>query len=121
MPKVRDARARIAFYASTPQYRAAFTHLGLDDLADGLKFLSRAQRWEEMPQHISDDVLHRFVTIATYDSIADRLLERYGEVVTNCEFSIAVKSDADREVLHDLARRIQRDGEARARRTILAA
>jgi hypothetical protein len=28
-------------------------------------------------------------------------------VVTNCEFSIAVKSDADREVLRDLARRIQ--------------
>jgi hypothetical protein len=32
-----------------------------------LKLLSRAQRWEEMPQHIDDDVLHRFVTVATYD------------------------------------------------------
>lgn len=33
-PKIRDARARIAFYASTPSYRAAFDHLGLGALAD---------------------------------------------------------------------------------------
>ena len=118
-PKVRDARARIAFYASTPQYRAAFDHLGLGDLADRLKLLSRAQRWEEMPQHISDDVLHTFVTIATYDTIGRKLCDRYGDVVTTCEFSIAVKNDADRERLRQLASDIQSEGVARARRTIL--
>ena len=69
------------------------------DLADRLKLLSRAQRWEEMPQHIDDDVLHTFVTIATYDTIARKLCDRYGDVVTNCEFSIAVHDDADRAAL----------------------
>src|SRR6516162_8181440 len=118
-PKVRDVRARIAFYASTPQYRAAFDHLGLGDLADRLKLLSRAQRWEEMPQHINDDVLHTFVTIATYDTIGRKLCDRYGGVVTNCEFSIAVKNDADRERLRQLAGDIQSEGVERARRTIL--
>src|SRR5437868_8986860 len=118
-PKIRDVRARIAFYASTPQYRAAFDHLGLGDLADRLKLLSRAQRWEEMPQHIDDDVLHTFVTIATYDTIARKLCDRYGSVVTNCEFSIAVKNDADRERLHQLVSDIQSHGVARARRAIL--
>jgi probable F420-dependent oxidoreductase len=118
VPKVRDARARIAFYASTPQYRAAFDHLGLGDLADRLKLLSRAQRWEEMPQHINDDVLHTFVTIATYDAIGRKLCDRYGGVVTKCEFSIAVKNDADRERLRQLASDIQSEGVARARRTI---
>jgi probable F420-dependent oxidoreductase len=118
VPKVRDVRARISFYASTPQYRAAFDHLGLGDLADRLKLLSRAQRWEEMPQHISDDVLHTFVTIATYDTIGRRLCDRYGDVVTNCEFSIAVRNDADRERLRQLASDIQSEGVARARRTI---
>jgi probable F420-dependent oxidoreductase len=107
-PKMRDARARIAFY-----------HLGLGDLADRLKLLSRAQRWEEMPQHISDDVLHTFVTIATYDTIGRKLCDRYGDVVTTCEFSIAVKNDADRERLRQLASDIQSEGVARARRTIL--
>jgi probable F420-dependent oxidoreductase len=117
-PKIRDTRARIAFYASTPQYRAAFSHHGLDDLADTLKLLSRAQRWEEMPPHINDDVLHRFVTIATYDRIADRLCDRFGDVVTHCEFSIAVKGDADRERLSALAQDIQGRSLDRVRRTI---
>src|SRR4029079_9749345 len=103
VPKVRDPRARSAFYASTPQYRAAFSHLGLDDLADKLKHLARAQRWEEMPQHISDTVLNQFVTIATYENIAHRLDERYGHLVTNCEFSIAVNSAAEREILRRIA------------------
>ena len=68
--KIRDVRARVAFYASTPQYRAAFDHHGLGGLADELKLLSRAQRWEEMPRHITDDILHTFVTVGTYGEIA---------------------------------------------------
>lgn len=107
VPKVRDARARIAFYASTPQYRAAFDHLGLGDLADRLKLLARAQRWEEMPQHIDDEVLETFVTVATYDTAARQLHERYGGTVTKCEFSIAVKTPEDREILRELAQDLQ--------------
>lgn len=121
VPKVRDVRARISFYASTPQYRAAFAHHGLGDLADKLKLLSRAQRWEEMPQHISDEVLHRFVTIGTYDQIGHRLTDRFGKVVTHCEFSIAVKNDADKERLRDLARTIQSQSLDPVRKTILGA
>lgn len=120
-PKVRDARARISFYASTPQYRAAFDHLGLGDLADRLKLLSRAQRWEEMPQHISDEVLHTFVTIGTYDTIAKQLCDRFGSVVTRCEFSIAVRTDADKERLRDLARAIHSLPLDSARKTIMGA
>jgi probable F420-dependent oxidoreductase len=118
-PKVRDVRARIAFYASTPQYRAAFDHLGLGDLADRLKLLSRAQRWEELPQHIDDDVLETFVTIGTYDTIARKLCERFDRVVTHCEFSIAVKTPADREILRGLAKAIQSEGIEKAKRTIV--
>jgi probable F420-dependent oxidoreductase len=106
-PKVRDVRARVAFYASTPQYRAAFEHVGLGDLADRLKLLSRAQRWEEMPQHISDETLHTFVTVGTYDTIAARLQERFGKIVTDIEFSIQVKTDADHELLRGMAKEIQ--------------
>lgn len=32
--KIADARARIAFYASTPAYAAAFEHLGLGELVN---------------------------------------------------------------------------------------
>ena len=114
--KVRDARARIAFYASTPGYAAAFEHLGLHDLAAEAKILSKRQDWEALPQLIDDDVLHQFVTIGTYDVIGDRLVERFGDVVTDIEFSIAVRTDDDRQTLARLARQVQavRDDDFRA-------
>jgi probable F420-dependent oxidoreductase len=93
--KIQDIRARVAFYASTPAYRAAFAAHGLGDLADELKLLSRAQRWEEMPAYINDDVLHRYACVGTYDEIADILVDRYAGLVSNVEFSIPVDNDAD--------------------------
>jgi probable F420-dependent oxidoreductase len=106
-PKIRDARARIAFYASTPTYFAAFDHLGLGDLANECKLLSRAKKWEELSTKISDDVLDRFAVIDTYDRIGQKLNERFDQVVTDIEFSIAVKSEADKDVLARLARTVQ--------------
>ncbi|MFP6725598.1 MAG: TIGR03617 family F420-dependent LLM class oxidoreductase, partial [Alphaproteobacteria bacterium] len=50
--RVRDARARIAFYCSTPAYRRAFEIHGLGDLATELSQLSKAGRWNEMPERI---------------------------------------------------------------------
>ena len=105
--RIHDARARIAFYASTPAYRAAFAHHGLDALADEARHLSRAQRWEELPALVSDDVLNRFVTIAPFDRIGNRLLERYGTVATNAEFSIPVDGPEGREMLSGLVRQLQ--------------
>ncbi len=101
-PKVRDVRARVAFYASTPAYRAAFAAHGLGELADELKVLSRAQRWEEMPQRIDDGVLERYAVVGTYDEIAHKLARRYGGLVTNVEFSIPVDNEADAGTLRDM-------------------
>jgi hypothetical protein len=72
-----------------------------------------------MPQYISDEVLETFVTIGTYDTIARKLTERYGSCITDCEFSIAVKTDADKEILRGLAKTIQAESLARARKTIV--
>jgi probable F420-dependent oxidoreductase len=122
-PKIRDARARIAFYASTPGYRAAFEHLGLHDLAADAKELSKAQRWEELPDMIDDETLDRFAVIGTHDEIGRRLLERYSGVVTDVEFSIAVSPDPehhalDRETLRGLAAVVQGADDAAARAEI---
>ena len=59
------------------------------------------------------------MTIGTYDEIADKLLDRFGRVVTDIEFSIAPKTEAERELLADMARTIQADAGGRARRAIL--
>ncbi len=106
-PKIRDARARIAFYASTPGYLAAFEHLGHGKLANEAKLLSRAQNWEALPKLISDEVLHQFVVIGTYDQIGRKLTERFGKMCTNSEFSIPVRNEAERKILAQLVKDIQ--------------
>lgn len=117
--KVRDARARISFYASTPTYVAAFEHLGLGELAREAQQLSRAQRWEELPQLISDDILEQFVVIGTYDVVAHKLVERYGRVVTHSEFSIPVRNDWEREMLTRMVRDVRAASTEEAVRTIM--
>jgi len=119
IPKIRDARARIAFYASTPAYLAAFEHLGLADLVAEAKLLSRAQRWEDLPELISDEVLNQFAVIGTYDQVGRKLVERFGKVVTNSEFSIPVRSDTEFDVLQQLVRDIKSGSEDAVRATIL--
>ncbi len=104
--RIRDARARLAFYCSTPAYRKAFDIHGLTDLAEEMAVLSKAGRWEEMPDRITDDIMEKYVTIGTYDEIGDRLVERYGNVVTSVEFSIAVTADEDKDRLGALVGRL---------------
>lgn len=117
--RVRDARARIAFYASTPGYARAFAHLGLDDLAAEAATLSRAKRWADLPALIDDDVLERFVVVGRHDEIGRRLLDRYGDLVTDVEFSIAVGDDDDRATLADLAAAVRAHDDTAARTAIL--
>ena len=104
--KIVDVRARVAFYCSTPAYRAAFDAHGLGDLADEMSVLSKQQRWEEMPKLISDDILHAYATVGTYDEIGRKLGERYGGLVQRIEFSIACNSEAEKEQLRDLVKQI---------------
>lgn len=105
--RVRDARARIAFYCSTPAYVAAFEQHGYGELAREMAKLSKAQRWEEMPGLIDDATLHRYVTVGTFDEIGAKLIERYAGVVTNIEFSIPVQDARDEETLAGLVRMVQ--------------
>jgi probable F420-dependent oxidoreductase len=106
---IRTIRARIAFYASTPAYAAAFEAHGLGELAKKLTAYARAQRWEEMPQFIDDDALHTYATVGTWDDIADRLRARYGPVVTHVEFSVAVASADDKARLMTMVDRLRAD------------
>ena len=105
--RVRDVRARVAFYASTPAYRAAFAAHGLGALADELKHLSRAQRWEEMPAYISDEVLNEYACVGTYDEIAEVVARRYGGLVSNVEFSIPVRNEQDASALRGMIARLR--------------
>jgi probable F420-dependent oxidoreductase len=70
-------RAQIGFYASTPSYRVVMEHHGWGDVADELRDLSRRGGWMEMPNLISDEMLHTFAIVAPPDGIAEELTKRY--------------------------------------------
>ncbi len=105
--RIEVVRARIAFYASTPAYAAAFEFHGLGDLAREMSALSRAQRWDEMARRISDDILYTYAVVGTFDDIGHELHDRYGGVVTNVEFSIPLTAPHDSDVLAALIRELR--------------
>jgi probable F420-dependent oxidoreductase len=100
-------RARVAFYLSTPSYRRTFEVHGWGDIAREASQLSRAQRWEDLPGLVHDEMLHTVATIGTYDEIATKLNDRFAERLDRIEFSIPVNNgedaDAYRQILSQLA------------------
>jgi probable F420-dependent oxidoreductase len=106
-PRVRDVRARIAFYASTPTYLIAFESQGYGEVARALQGYSRAQRWEEMPGFISDEMLDHYAVIGTHDEIAAKLNQRFAGVASHLDFAIPISSDADRATLGDLLKSLR--------------
>lgn len=105
--RVRDVRARIAFYASTPTYLIAFESQGYGEVARNLQGYSRAQRWEEMPGFISDEMLDHYAVIGTHDEIANKLKARFAAVASHLEFAIPVASDAHKAALGDLLKSLR--------------
>jgi alkanesulfonate monooxygenase SsuD/methylene tetrahydromethanopterin reductase-like flavin-dependent oxidoreductase (luciferase family) len=100
--RVHDVRARIAFYASTPTYLIAFESQGYGEVARTLQSYSRAQRWEEMPEFIDDEMLHAYAVIGTHDEIAGKLNTRFAAVASHLEFAIPVAGEGDKAALRGL-------------------
>jgi probable F420-dependent oxidoreductase len=100
--EIRDVRARVAFYASTPGYLAAFETQGYGDIARQLQALSRAQRWEEMPALVSDEMLDAYAVIGTHDEIAGKLKARFAGLATHLEFRVPVAGEGDKARLRGL-------------------
>ena len=105
---VKDVRARVAFYASTPTYLAAFETDGHGETARRLQALARAQRWEEMPGLVGDAMLDAYVVIGTHDEIAAKLRARYGALATHLEFTMPVASPADADIARGLIAELRR-------------
>lgn len=77
-PEEREfARQQIAFYASTPSYRAVMNLHGWQQEAESLSALASRAKWVDMPELVSDEMLTVFATSATEDDLPGKLLDRY--------------------------------------------
>jgi len=76
---VREAtRAQIAFYGSTPGYRAVLEAEGRPDLQEALRAMTRAGDWASMAARIDDDLLGRIAIVGAPDVAAAAIRARYG-------------------------------------------
>ena len=71
-------RYRVAFYGSTRSYHPVFEQHGLEELGAKLHQMSKAGQWQQMAAEVSDDVVHLFAAVGTYDVIAKAIEQRFG-------------------------------------------
>lgn len=71
------ARMQIAFYASTPSYRAVFELHGWGDIAEKLSGHAAKGEWAEMPMLVTDEILNEFCVITTQEHLARDLKARF--------------------------------------------
>lgn len=71
------ARMQVAFYASTPSYKAVMDLHGWGETAEKLSGFAAQGEWAEMPMLITDEMLSEFCLITTQDKLADDLKKRY--------------------------------------------
>ncbi len=70
-------RSQIAFYASTPSYRAVLDLHGWGEVAARLSAHAARGEWAEMPALITDEMLDTFCLRTTPDRLATDLKTRY--------------------------------------------
>jgi probable F420-dependent oxidoreductase len=88
-------KQQIAFYASTPAYRAVLDVHGWGDLQPELTGLSKRGEWVEMGNRITDDILSAFAVIAPVDKAAGELKSRYGDVIDRISLYTPYAADAE--------------------------
>jgi probable F420-dependent oxidoreductase len=74
------ARAQVAFYASTPSYRAVMDLHGWGSVAETLSTHAAKGEWAEMPMLITDEMLSAFCLVTDEASLAEELKKRYNGI-----------------------------------------
>jgi probable F420-dependent oxidoreductase len=99
-------RKRVALYGSTRTYTPILALHGLEELGLKLHAMSIADRWNEMPAEISDDVVRIFAACGTFDEIAAAIEARYGGLADSIELNFPAGTAAgfQRELLTDIHR-----------------
>jgi probable F420-dependent oxidoreductase len=71
-----QARAQLAFYASTPAYRGVLELFGTPELQGELNRMSKEGKWEEMAGRIGDDLFDTLAVSGKPSEVADQLRKR---------------------------------------------
>lgn len=71
------ARQQIGFYGSTRTYRTIFEIHGWGDVCDTLHELSAEGRWDELGDHVTDEMVDAFCVEGDWQTLRDAIEDRY--------------------------------------------
>ncbi len=97
-----SVRKQIAFYASTPTYRAVLACHGWERIGEQLSRLAAAQRWNEMADLISDEMLDAFAVEATPERLGRALRQRYSGLLDRIALYLPFVPDQDNDMWRNL-------------------
>lgn len=75
-----EIHRQIAFYGSTRTYERILAVHGWEDVCDELHELSVNDRWDEMPELVTDEMVATLSVEGSWDELRDRIDERYTHV-----------------------------------------
>ena len=98
-------RRLLAFLYSTPAYRPSLDLYGWGELGGQLRNLIRQDRWDDLANVLSDEVIDTLVPSGSYEELPDILRERFGKFGGSVLLSPPADSGEDgafREVIRAL-------------------
>jgi probable F420-dependent oxidoreductase len=88
-------REHLGFLYSTPQYATTLELHGWKEVGERLHKLTRAGKWEELTEQISDDILDALVPSGPYEDIAETVRDWFGEVCSGIALRMPASSKDD--------------------------
>lgn len=95
------AREQVAFYASTPSYRALLEHHGFDALGKELSVLVRGGEFEAMIRRVPDSLMAEVVLAAAPGELGAALRSRYDGVLQRVSLYFPMPEGAPEERWRD--------------------
>lgn len=93
-PLIQRTRTQLAFYGSTPNYAFQFDDLGFAGTTSKLGSRMKAGDLPGMAEIITDDMMEHFAVIASWDDIADKIIDRYQGIASRVVMYLAAENIA---------------------------
>jgi probable F420-dependent oxidoreductase len=101
-------KQQIAFYGSTRSYLPVLECHGWSEVGMRLHRLSIEGKWAEMASEISDEMLHEFAIVGTYDEVVPKIKERYLGVVSTLDFGFGIQTPEQAERLRWMVQELRK-------------
>ncbi|GAA3398378.1 TIGR03617 family F420-dependent LLM class oxidoreductase [Cryptosporangium minutisporangium] len=102
----RGVRGLLAFYGSTPAYRAVLDVEGWGDLQPELNARSKRGEWGQMAELVTDEMVDTLAVCGTPDEVAAEIVARYGECDRVCAYFPGYQASDD--LIADFAAALRR-------------